>query len=571
MRRMMNSHQGGANQNNNLSYSLTLLLTCFVALAQAQNPINPIVPKALYLVETEHTQKALTELEEAVKANPTDASLLYYLGFVQIKAGENAKALASFDKGILLNEKEALNFAGKGQISLLEKKEAEAKIQFDKALSMTKSKNVAVLKAVAEAYLIDNKYSVDAITLLNKAKSADNTDPEVQILFGDVYLLQNNGGLAVSSYERAASLRPTMAKPHFKMGMVFERSKNTELAMENFNKAIAVDPKYTLAYKELGEIYYLMGAKEAERAVKSYETYLSLTEKPEAFQYQYAFFLFMAKDYKKANEVFSKIAGAPDVKVHTLRFYANSLFEEASATTPPGDFQKSKEMYERYFKKAKPGDLEATDYVYYGKALQKLKQDSLAIIEFNKSLAINSDDKKLPPKEHREILLLVGDTYLKTKKFSNAIEIYKLLMSKREAPYAADFFSIGRAYYFNTQFAQADTAFLKLIELKPEMTVGYLWEARTKSNLDPDSEQGLAKPYFEKLIEKASAAPDQNKNNLIDAYRYLGYYHYLKKDYAAAKEAYGKLLVLKPDDKDTKDALDILNKPIPQPQSKKER
>ncbi len=558
MRRIMNSKPGGTTQDRAVSYSLTLLLTCIITLAQSQNPINPSVPKALYLVEIEQTQKALTELEEAIKANPTDATLLYYLGYVQIKAGDNAKALASFEKGILLNDKEALNYAGKGQISLLEKKEADAKLQFDKALTMTKSKNAAVLKAIAEAYMIDNKYSVESINLLNKAKSADNTDPEVQILFGDVYLLQNRGGEAVTSYERAASIRPSMAKAPYKIALVFERSKNTDLALDNLKKTIAVDPKYTLAYKELGEIYYLMGAKEASNAVKAYETYLSLTEKSEAFQFQYAFFLFMAKDYKKANQVFSKVAGAPDVKVITLRFYANSLFED-------GDFQTSKEIFERYFEKAKPADVEAKDFSDYGKALLKLKQDSLATIALNKSLSVNPDQQ--------EILQLLGDTYYRTKKFAQAVDAYQKLMNKRkDGPKSLDYFSIGRAYYYNNQLFEADSAFSKLIKMQPEMTVGYVWEANTKSQLDPESEQGLAKPYFEKVIEKGSTNQEKNKKDLISAYRYLGYYFYLKKDYTAAKSNYEKLLTLAPGDKDTIDALDILNKPIPQqPQPKKDQ
>jgi tetratricopeptide (TPR) repeat protein len=504
------------------------------------------------MIETEQTKKALAELEQAISASPTDASLQYYLGYTLLKANDRTKALAAFEKGLQINEKEPLNYAGKGWVSLLENKVDDAKLQFEKA-GVAKTKNVEVLKAVAEAYLIDNKYSVDAINVLNRAKSAASSDPDVQILFGDAYLLQNNGGLSVTSYERAATIRPTMAKAPYKVGLVYERSKNNELALENFNKAKTVDPKYTLAYKELGEVYYLMN--DAEKARKAYETYLSLTEKPEAAQLQWAFILSLGKDYKKANEVFEKIADAPDVKVVTLRFYANSLYEAA-------DFTKSKEIFEKYFSKAKPEDLIAKDFEDYGKTLLKLKQDSLGVIALQKSLSINP--------EQQEILQLVGDTYFKNKKFPQAIEAYKKLMSKRKEAKSLDYFSIGRSYYYNNQFLEADSAFSKLIIMQPEMTVGYIWEANTKTQLDPESEQGLAKPYFEKVIEKGSTNPEKNKKDLISAYRYLGYYYYLKKDYAMAKSNYEKLLTLAPGDKNTIEALDILNKPVPQqPQPKK--
>jgi len=535
-----------------LSYSLTLLLTCFSMFAQSQVPINPVVPKALYLIETEQMKKALADLEQAIGANPTDAALHYYLGYAFLKANERARALAAFEKGIQANDKELLNYAGKGWVSLLEGKVDDARLQFEKA-GVAKSRNAEVLKAVAEAYLIDNKYSVDAMTVLNRAKSAASSDPEVQILFGDAYLLQNNGGLSVTSYERAATLRPTMAKPYYKIGLVYERSKNNELALENFTKATTIDPRYTLAYKELGEVHYLMN--NAEKALKAYEMYLSLTEKPEAGQLQLAFILSLGKDYKRANEVFKKIADAPDVKVVTLRFYANSLYEA-------GDFTKSREVFEKYFSKAKPEDLVAKDFEDYGKALLKLKQDSLGVIALQKSLSINP--------EQQEILQLVGDTYFKNKKFPQAIEAYKKLMSKRKDPKSLDFFSIGRSYYYNNQFVEADSAFSKLISMQPEMTVGYIWEANTKAQMDPESEQGLAKPYFEKVLEKGSTNPEKNKKDLINAYKYLAYYSYLKKDYTTAKSNYEKWLTLAPGDKDAQDALDILNKPAPQqPQPKK--
>ncbi len=102
------------------------------------------------------------------------------------------------------------------------------------------------------------------------------------------------------------------------------------------------------------------------------------------------------------------------------------------------------------------------------------------------------------------------------------------------------------------------------------MTVGYIWEANTKAQMDPESEQGLAKPYFEKVIEKGSTNPEKNKKDLINAHKYLAYYSYLKKDYTTAKSNYEKWLTLSPGDKDAQDALDILNKPAPQqPQPKK--
>ncbi len=84
-------------QTRAFSNSLTILLTCFITFAQSQILINPSVPKALYLMETEQSKKALGELEQAISANPNDASLQYYLGYAFLKINDRAKAAAAFD------------------------------------------------------------------------------------------------------------------------------------------------------------------------------------------------------------------------------------------------------------------------------------------------------------------------------------------------------------------------------------------------------------------------------------------------------------------------------------------
>ncbi len=523
---------------------LMMLLMVMARVAFAQPPvINPSIQKALYLVETEQTQKAIQEMDQAIAASPADASLFFYAGYIQLKVNNKAKASEYFDKGVKLNEKEPLNYVGKAQVNLLDGKPADAKLSFDKALSLGK-KNITVLKAVGEAYLVDSKYLVESINILNKAKGINETDFEVHILLGDAFLQQNtNAGQAVSSYERAAALKPN-ARALYKVGLVFDRAKNYENSVENYNKAIATDANYTPAYKDLGEVYYKI--KEFQKAVQAYESYLKLTEKPDAVQFQYAFYLFAAKDYVKANEIFKPLISKPDVKSVTLRFAAKSQYEA-------GNFAEAIAIYDKYFSQAKKDEVEANDYEFYGRGLLKLKKDSLAINGLRKSLALNPDQTELQQ--------LVADTYLKTKKFKEAIVEYKGLISKRKKPMSLDYFSIGRAYYNSSQPAQADSAFSKLIEMQPTMTVGYVWRAKSRSDLDPDQVAGLAKPDFEKVIEIGSVDPTKNKNDLYEAYGYLASYYYnVKHDKPTTISYYEKMLLLKPDDAAVKGNLEILKK-----------
>jgi tetratricopeptide (TPR) repeat protein len=322
------------------------------------------------------------------------------------------------------------------------------------------------------------------------------------------------------------------------------RSQNYPLADENFQKAISTDPEFTPAYKELGEMYYSM--KDGEKAAKAYESYLKLKENPnDQDKTRYAFFLFMAKNYVKANETFKPLAAKTDASCTTLKYYGYSLVES-------GDLAEAQRIFEKYFTCIPKDKLEATDYSYYGKLLQKLNKDSLAIISYQESLTLNP--------EQEDIALLRAEALLKAKRFQEASDAYLVLMKLRKKPMSLDYYGLGRAYYYNSQFEKADTTFQKLIEMQPARTIGYSWMCKVKTNQDPTSEKGLAKPYYEKIIEIGVVEPEKNKKDLIEAYSYLAKYYVNKDDLNSVKTYLKKILELDPNNQMAVDAMKELNK-----------
>ena len=55
----------------------------------------------------------------------------------------------------------------------------------------------------------------------------------------------------------------------------------------------------------------------------------------------------------------------------------------------------------------------------------------------------------------------------------------------------------------STEYAKADSCLNILVTKAPNLTIAYVWQARVKANFDPESENGLAKPFYEKFIELA--------------------------------------------------------------------
>jgi tetratricopeptide (TPR) repeat protein len=535
-------------------FGLACLVTAGLLVGQTEFAVaqDKEIAEAKHLIEIDQSKKGLDVLTKAASTYPTTPAVFYNLGLLQLKMNKRQEALQAFDKGLAADPKDALNLAGKGHLAMLENNAAKAKLDFDKALSMTKSKNVEVMQAVARGYMVDPKKANETVTLLNTAKSKDDHNPETMILLGDAYLQLNDGGKAVSAYENAASLDAKNALAHYKVGRVYLRSRNYDMAQESFSKAISIDPNYALAYKEQGELYYQMS--KGPEAVAAYEKFISLTESPEKYQSKLAFYYLMAKDFKKANDIFKQLVAKDSTNAMILKYYGVSQYES-------GDSVGAQTTFEQYLAKQKPELIEASDYNYYGKVLVKQDKDSLAMLAFQKSVEMEPKQ----PNIHEQM----AQTYFAMGKYPDAVGSYRKLFEYRK-PSSQDLYNLGRAQYYAEDYEKADSTFAALGVLQPTMTVVDMWAARSKASQDSTSENGLAKPYYEKLIQKVSANTTKSKNDnamLTEAYLYLGYYSYLKGQNAAAKDFYQKVLAIDPANEKAKVAYKALTQPPPKPKT----
>jgi len=153
--------------------------------------------------------------------------------------------------------------------------------------------------------------------------------------------------------------------------------------------------------------------------------------------------------------------------------------------------------------------------------------DSLGVIQLRK--AYNLDPNR------SELLSEIAEANYKTKNYSEAIKAYKEKIGTGKDASPTDYYFLGRAYYFNAQFMEADTAFSILNEKSANYASGWLWRAKANTHIDSTSELGLAKPHYEKYIEIVLSETDSTKlsrynSSLIEAYEYLAYYYILKKD-----------------------------------------
>lgn len=524
--------------------------------------------EAMRMAENERFESAKVAFKNLILAEPNNGNIYYYFGetyfnqSVGLRDSSLAKLLKDsanllYKKGTEVDPLNALNFVGLGKILWYSNYQNQSDLLFKQALDMTKNKNATVMLKIAEAYINAGfKNLKGANELLIKALKLEPKNPEVHILIGDAYLEadQMDGSGPVKKYKEAAQLDTNSAKPILRIGKLYYRAKNPTEALKWYKEAILIDSTFAPAYIEMGELYIL--ASFNKKALESYKKYLSLNNDREARD-RFSQVLWLNKLFEDAVNEISEIQKTDSSSYTMYRLLGYSYSEVGDKFAPDG-YKKGLYAIRKFF------DMTSTktnfkflssDFSVYGKLLSKTGQDSMAIVELKRALAMDSTKKSL----YSEI----GLAYYKTKKYNDAITYYSKKIALGE-PSVNDFIYYGSCFYYTKKYALADSAFKKVAAASPELPLAHKFRAKCNVQLDTSSKLGLAKPHYQKLAELLLMKPENlekpaNKKDLIEAYEYLGAFYFREvKDCAKSKDYFNKIIVL---DTANKKAKAFLNGP----------
>ncbi len=537
--------------------------------------------------ENENFEKAAAGFRALLAKEPTKGENYFYYGENFYRSGDVDSASLQFNKGIEQNATNALNYVGAGKVLLQQNKIADAKTMFYKAFTLSAGKNGEVLRKTAEAWLsTDNKDADEALRLMGLAVKLEPKNAENYILLGDAQLEKNptEGGTPIKSYQMATQLNPKSAKGILREGKLYQRGRNYNLALDYYKKAMAIDPTFAPAYREIAELYYL--AAQPAKSIENWKKYLELNNSDQA-RYRFMSALFSNKQYADAAKEYEGLKKSNFTNVYLERL-AGYSYAEMGNKTDTAAFTKGLQAMNNFFQMAGPGfKYLPADYKYKGLLLSKTGKDSLGIIEMEKAIALDSAVAG-------DIYSQIGSNALKGKKYDLAITY---LDRKKKSDYKnltiGDCFDLGKAHYFraaarqkevaemkdalakkkkptNTpevaakesavtkDFMSADSAFKRMTELNANWPWGYTWRGRANASLDPKVQSDSTKVYYEKVLSlvKPEERTTSYKANVVEAYEYLGYYYVTKKDEAKAKEQW---LIVKELDPSNEKANNYLN------------
>jgi tetratricopeptide (TPR) repeat protein len=526
-------------------------------------------------IDAEQYQKAKGMLKNLTVTQSTKDENFFYLGWVYLIQDYPDSAKTTFTKGLAVDPKSALNYVGLGAVALAANDEAGATSNFNLAISNTGKKDSPPYLYIGKAYLLDAKdgkfppaKANAAIDALNKGKAANPKDAVLLVTLGNAYRTQLKGNEAYAAYQEALTIDPKMPAASVAAGVLSKYADNFEDANKQFQIALAVDPNYGPAYREIAETdlreaqaNIKVASAKVKEGVENYKKYLSLTDESTESLLRYADFLVNAGDYTTLQEVTTKLSKSATINARIYRYLGYAAYENK-------DYAAGLTAINNWFSKATPNRILPRDYSYLGRLQIASGSDTTKGVENLQKAA------ELDTTMAQDIYTEIAKMYYSKGKYLKAGDAYQAVINKVHGKaLLLEHFYAGYSYYNEFAFVQSP-AYRKTHAVKPDSTLlvradtllsqyehattapviqalttrAYIADYRDTLYSDL---KGLAKPRYEKIIEVfgAKATPTApEKRALSAAYAYLGNYaQYHDKDDAKALENFTKARDLNPD------------------------
>lgn len=510
------------------------------------------VPEVKRLMYYEKYRSACDMLHEILIKDNRNAEAWWlltrcYLQDNQIKALEDCFKL-------IPNDIDNISYleCAKGAWKLKMGNKDQADLLFKSALVNAKDKDPAILSAIALAHLdTDSGDLYKAVDLLKKAIKSDKSDASLDICLGNVYSKLGNGAEAYKAFNKALQTDPRNAEAMYRLGLLFVSQNNSEMYLKYFHQASANDPDYGPAWYALYYYYYF---REPAKAIDYLKRYMASSEENPENDYRMTDLLYLSGQYaaalKNAEGLLEKKDSAKDARLFKLIAYSyNGL----------GDSVNALNYMRTYFDNAPDTAIIQKDVETMGDLLSRFpeKSDSAALY-YARACTMEKDSVK-----RIAYYKNIAGLYKKIRDYKDqAVWLGRYYNSSATAT-NIDLFNWGIAEYLAGNYRNADTVFNIYIKKYPEQTYGYYWAARSDAAIDTNMQNGMAIPYYNKIIDLSlKESPEQkNKKWLIEAYGYLAAYKAnIQKDYGGATVYLEKVIELDPGNEMARNYIDQLKK-----------
>ena len=224
-----------------LAFAVLLAFGCALSDAQRNRSLYHYQMGQSFYAESNFSG-ALQEFTEAEKLTPRDPALLNDLGLAYFRKGRYDLAEPKYLKAIVLKPgySEARNNLGVNYLEMKRWDDAISQFTAVRNDIFFQGQDGAVIN-LGLAYLGKGDYQ-QALGLLRGAAGRNPSDPRTRIHLGRVYFALDKTELAVEEYRRALELNRSYANAHYYLALAQVKLKNLAGARSAFNEVLRIAP-----------------------------------------------------------------------------------------------------------------------------------------------------------------------------------------------------------------------------------------------------------------------------------------------------------------------------------------
>ncbi len=276
---------------------------------------------------------AIPRLEAKLKENPNDKATMSELAGYYLTVGRASQALALTQRLIAAGDKSAQVYYLDGSAHQALGQVKEATDDFE-AASTLEPTNSQILLTLTNLYLQTNR-PADAERVAKRATTFNKDDERAWMNYGLVLAQEKKYDEARIQFETAVKLAPKDPAPIVLEARTYIEQNAVALAAQEFDRALAIDPKYTDAL--LGKARLLASEHNVKESIATYESLLAIVpdddEKASVILEEFAVYRSEKMDseaaatMKRAVDTYPKLPG-----VHIVYGdYLNSMKDQAGA------------------------------------------------------------------------------------------------------------------------------------------------------------------------------------------------------------------------------------------------
>jgi len=454
----------------------------------------------------------------------SDPNGAYWLAKSLFEIQKNDKANEVLLKALAANGSNFLLLAAKGQSSLLQNKQADARQSFEAAIAAAGKKEEdqaqalnAVGNAVTEVYnnidkVGDIKYAVEkleaakvAIMGVKEKKRDMRLLADINTNLGEASLKANpgEGSRAFTLYQDALSAYPSFARAEYNKAKIFKSQRNLEMYLEALQKTTSINGDYLPALNDLYE-YNAFTVKSMDAAKPYGEKIVSILPPSPNNEYFRAVALYINKQYPEAikigKDIISKAGDQTIPEAYKLVAYSLIENKDTAAAIP---------FVDNYFKAQTKDKILPLDYALKATSLSTTSGKETEIVKTYMDAA-NADTSAIGKVE---VLEQGAKMFADAGKNALAGDLYAKILEVKPAAKITinDYFYAGYSgFYKSGQYRKAWKVFDAARTKFPKWNYGYRFAYESSRQFDTTNTENIMVPDADKYIAYLQSPDDSS-------------------------------------------------------------